>query len=102
MLFFGGIVGGLVGIAGLGLSEPPHYNLVALFVTLAVFFVIGFVYLDRGADFVAMCASSFLIVLSLGTETALYSPERKDFSPRWCLFILIAWLATMTYILLNF
>ena len=89
MLFFGGIVGGFVGIAGLGISKPPHFNVVALLITLAVFFVIGFVYLDRGADFVAVCFVSFLLMLSLVSETALLEPKREDFSPKWCLFALV-------------
>ena len=102
MLFFGAVIGGLVGMAGFGLSKPPHFNVVALLVTLAVFFAIGFVYLDRGADFIAVCVVSLLMIFSLASETALHEPKREDFSPRWCLFALVAWLAMIVYILLNF
>lgn len=101
MLFFGAIVGGLVGIAGLGISKPPHFNVAALLITLTVFFAIGFVYLDRGADFVVVCVVVFLMIFSLASETALNEPKREDFSPSWCLFALILWLATITFVLIN-
>lgn len=102
MLFFGTIVGCIAGIAGLGLSKPPHFNVVALFFTLIVFFVIGFVLLDRGSDFVAMCFTALLLIFSVASETVLHEPKRDDFSPKWCLFALLAWLAAIVYILLNF
>jgi hypothetical protein len=102
MLFFGAIVGSIAGIAGLGLSKPPHFNVAALLFTLIVFFVIGFIFLDRGADFVAVCFVSLFLILSIATETVLHEPKREDFSPKWCLFALIAWLAAIAYILFNF
>ena len=102
MLFLGTIIGCIAGIAGFGLSTPPHFNVEALLFTLLVFFAIGFVYLDRGADFVALCFTSVLVVLSIVTATVLYEPKRDDFSPKWCLLALIAWLAAIAYILLNF
>lgn len=43
-----------------------------------------------------------LVIFSLASETALHEPKREDFSSRWCLFALVAWLATIVYILLNF
>ena len=102
MLFFGAIVGSVAGIAGLGLSKPPHFNVAALLFTLIVFFVIGLVFLDRGADFVAVCFVSLFLILSIASETVLHEPKREDFSPKWCLFVLLAWLAAIVYILLNF
>jgi hypothetical protein len=102
MLFLGLIIGSIAGIAGFGLSTPPHFNVIALLFTLLVFFAIGFKYLDRGADFVALCFTSVLVLLSLVTASVLYEPKREDFSPTWCLFALIAWLAAITFILLNF
>ena len=102
MLFFGAIAGGLAGLAGFSISEPPHFNVTALLVTLAVFFIVGFVYLDRGAVFIAMCVGAILMIFSGVSGTALHEPNREDFSPKWCLFALIAWLAAIMYILLNF
>jgi hypothetical protein len=102
MLFFGTIVGCIAGIAGLGLSKPPHFNVAALLFTLIVFFVIGFVFLDRGSDFVAVCFVSLLLIFSIASETVLHEPRREDFSPTWCLLALVAWLAAITYILFNF
>jgi hypothetical protein len=102
MLFFGAIVGSLAGIAGLGISNPPHFNVIALVVTLLIFFAIGFFYLDHGSDFVAACFGSVLIMLSVVTQTLLYEPKREDFSPKWCLSALIAYLATIAIILFNF
>ena len=102
MLFFGAIVGSIAGITGLGLSKPPHFNVAALLFTLIVFFIIGFVFLERGADFVAVCFISLFLILSIATETVLHEPKREDFSPKWCLLALVAWLATITFILLNF
>jgi hypothetical protein len=102
MLCFGAIVGILAGVAGLGLSKPPHFNVVALLFTLVVFFVIGFIFLERGTDFVVVCFVSLFLILSIASETVLHEPKRDDFSPKWCLLALIAWLVTIAYILLNF
>ncbi len=102
MLFFGAAIGCIVGIAGFGLSKPPHFNVAALLFTLIVFFVVGFVFLDRGSDFVAVRFVSLLLIFSIASETVLHEPKREDFSPKWCLFALITWLATIVYILLNF
>ncbi len=102
MLFFGTAIGCIAGIAGFGLSKPPHFNVAALLFTLTIFFVIGFVFLDRGSDFVVVCCVSLLLIFSIASETLLHEPKREDFSPMWCLFALIAWLAAIVYILLNF
>lgn len=101
-MFFGAAIGCVAGIAGLGLSKPPHFNVVALLFTVIIFFAIGFVLLDRGSDFVAMCLTALVLIFSFASETVLHEPKRDDFSPKWCLLALIAWLAAIVYILLNF
>jgi hypothetical protein len=102
MLFFGLAVGCIAGIAGFAFSTPRHFNTAALLFTLIVFFAIGFVYLERGSDFVAVCVASLLILFSIVSETVLHEPKREDFSPKWCLFALLAWLAVVIFLLLNF
>lgn len=102
MLFFGAALGACAGMAGLVVSQPPHFNVAALVVTLAVFFAIGFAFLERGADFVAVCAVSLLLVFSVAAEAPLHEPTRGDFSPRWCLLALVGWLAAIVYVLLLY
>jgi hypothetical protein len=102
MLLFGGIAGSLVGLAGLIISNPPHFNIVAFAITLGVFFSIGFTLLGRAAEFLAVCLHSLWFMFNLALQNVSYTSEPKAFSPFKCLCLLLIWLGTITYALLRY
>jgi hypothetical protein len=74
----------------------------ALGLTAALFFALGATLKDRSAEFLAVCVQSLWLMPNVAVENVAYAPERKAFSPRLCLALLIAWICSLAYVLWRY